>query len=101
LVSENGGKSFKSIDSPNVHADHHSIWFNPKNDNHFINGNDGGINISYDNGNSYIHCNSLPVSQFYSVDYDLEKPYNVYGGMQDNGVWFGPSSNKFDYKKEI
>ena len=99
LVSENGGKSFKSIDSPNVHADHHSIWFNPKNDNHFINGNDGGINISYDNGNSYIHCNSLPVSQFYSVDYDLEKPYNVYGGMQDNGVWFGPSSNKFDYKK--
>ena len=41
----------------------------------------------------------LAVSQFYSVDYDLEKPYNVYGGMQDNGVWFGPSNNKFDYKK--
>lgn len=99
LISENGGKSFKLIDSPNVHADHHAIWFNPKNDHHFINGNDGGINISYDSGTSYIHCNSLPVSQFYSVDYDLEKPYNVYGGMQDNGVWFGPSSNQFDYKK--
>lgn len=99
VVSENGGKSFKSIDAPNVHADHHSVWFNPKNDSHFINGNDGGINISYDSGNSYIHCNALPVSQFYAVDYDMEKPYNVYGGMQDNGVWYGPSSNRFDFKK--
>lgn len=101
LKSLDGGKTFKSIDRFNVHADHHAIWFNPKDDKHFINGNDGGINYTLDGGNSYVKCNPIPVGQFYSVDYDLEKPYNVYGGLQDNGVYYGPSTNKFDPKKGL
>ncbi len=101
LISHDGGKTFKSIDRFNVHADHHALWFNPKNDKHFIVGNDGGINFTLDNGQTYVKCNPIPVGQFYSVDYDTEKPYNVYGGLQDNGVHWGPSTNKFDPEKGI
>lgn len=97
IRSEDGGKTFKSIDAGNVHADHHALWFNPKNSDHYILGNDGGINITYDNGKTWFKGNSLPVGQFYAVTYDMEKPYNVYGGLQDNGVWYGPSTNNFDF----
>jgi hypothetical protein len=97
IRSEDGGKTFKSIDAGNVHADHHALWFNPKNSDHYILGNDGGINITYDNGKTWFKANSLPVGQFYAVAYDMEKPYNVYGGLQDNGTWYGPSTNNFDF----
>ncbi len=96
IISEDGGKTFKNINKDNVHADHHALWIDPKNDNFMINGNDGGINVTYDSGKSWKHLNPIPVSQFYDVDYDLAKPYNVYGGMQDNGVWYGPSTNRFN-----
>lgn len=92
LTSNDGGVTFKSINGDNQHADHHSIWVNPYESGHLINGNDGGINISYDNGESWIKCNSPAVGQFYSVNVDMAKPYNVYGGLQDNGVWKGPSN---------
>jgi photosystem II stability/assembly factor-like uncharacterized protein len=95
--SEDGGQTFKSMDAGNVHADHHALWFNPKNSNHFILGNDGGINITYDNGKTWFKANSVPAGQFYAVAFDKEKPYNVYGGLQDNGVWVGPSTNNFDF----
>ncbi len=95
--SEDGGKTFKSIDKENVHSDHHSLWVDPNKDGHLINGNDGGLNISYDDGKTWFKANTPAVSQFYSVNYDLAKPYNVYGGLQDNGVWMGPSNYKFDY----
>ena len=95
--SEDGGKTFKSIDAANVHSDHHSLWADPNKDGHIINGNDGGLNISYDDGKTWFKANTPAVGQFYSVNYDMAKPYNVYGGLQDNGVWMGPSNYKFDY----
>ena len=92
LKSDDGGKSFVSIGKENVHSDHQAIWVNPKKEGHLINGNDGGINITYDDGKNWIKNNQPAVGQFYSVNVDNEKPYNVYGGLQDNGVWFGPST---------
>ena len=97
MESTDGGKTFKSIGKENVHVDHHAFWFDPKDDDHFINGNDGGINISYDNGETWFKANTPAVSQFYSITTDNKKPYNVYGGMQDNGVWFGPSNFTASY----
>ena len=91
LFSADGGKTFEAISKDNVHADHHITWINPENPNHIINGNDGGINISYDNGAHWIKCNNEAVSQLYAVNVDDQEKYNVYGGMQDNGVWFGPN----------
>ncbi len=90
LFSDNGGATFKNISKDNVHSDHHITWVNPKNPNQVINGNDGGVNITYDNGDSWIKCNSHAVGQFYSVNVDTQENYNVYGGLQDNGVWCGP-----------
>ncbi len=92
LISEDGGKTWANINGDNVHVDHHALWVNPNRDKHIINGNDGGVNISYDDGKSWVKCNSPAVGQFYSVNVDMEKPYNVYGGFQDNGVWVGPST---------
>lgn len=92
VKSKDGGKTFTSIDADNVHGDHHALWINPKNTNHLINGNDGGVNITYDDGENWIKNNSPSVGQFYSVNVDNEKPYNVYGGLQDNGVWVGANN---------
>lgn len=97
LISEDGGKTFKSISEDNVHADHHALWINPDNDNHIINGNDGGVNISYDSGKHWYKSNTEMVSQCYTVEYDMAEPYNVYTGMQDNGTWKGPST----YEKNV
>ena len=94
LRSDDGGKTFKSIDGDNVHGDHHKIWVNPKADGHVIIGNDGGVNITYDDGKSWMKNNSIPVGQFYYINVDNQEPYNVYGGLQDNGVWYGPSTYK-------
>ncbi len=89
LKSKDGGKTFTSISAENVHADHHALWINPKNPNHIVNGNDGGVNITYDDGETWIKNNSPSVGQFYAINVDNETPYNVYGGLQDNGVWKG------------
>lgn len=92
MRSDDGGKSFKSINGENVHVDHHALWVNPQRPGHLILGNDGGINISYDDGENWIKCNSPAVGQFYAIAVDMDEPYNIYGGLQDNGVWFGPST---------
>lgn len=97
LFSEDGGKTFTTISKENVHADHHVTWINPENPNHIINGNDGGLNISYDNGAHWIKCNNEAVGQLYAVNVNYQENYNVYGGLQDNGVWFGNS----DYEKSV
>ncbi len=94
MMSIDGGKNFKNIDKGNVHPDHHALWVNPKKDSHIINGNDGGTNISYDDGENWFKANTPAVGQFYAIALDNVKPYNVYGGLQDNGTWFGPSNNK-------
>ena len=94
LKSKDGGQSFTSIDAENVHADHHALWINPNRSGHLIDGNDGGINISYDDGENWIKNNSPSVGQFYAINIDNQKPYHVYGGLQDNGVWAAPHTNE-------
>ncbi|HMX40428.1 MAG TPA: glycosyl hydrolase, partial [Saprospiraceae bacterium] len=92
IRSDDGGKTWKNINKDNVHVDHHALWLSPTRPGHIVNGNDGGLNISWDNGESWMLCNNPPVGQFYAVDVDDADPYNVYGGAQDNGVWVGPST---------
>lgn len=94
IKSYDGGKTYSSINADNVHADHHALWVDPKMPGHLINGNDGGVNISYDDGAHWIKNNSPTVGQFYAINADSQKPYNIYGGLQDNGVWMGPHTTK-------
>ena len=94
VTSDDGGKTWKNIDKDNVHADHHALWINPNHAGHILNGNDGGLNLSYDDGKTWFKLNSPPVGQFYHVNVDMVEPYNVYGGLQDNGVWFGSSKSE-------
>lgn len=89
IKSKDGGKTFASISRENVHADHQALWVNPSKPGHLINGNDGGLNMSYDDGENWEKLNVNSVGQFYSVNVDNQKPYNIYGGLQDNGVWVG------------
>ena len=91
MESIDGGKTWKGIDKNNVHSDHHALWVDPKKDSHLINGNDGGVNITYDDGEVWFKANTPAVGQFYNIATDNAKPYNVYGGLQDNGVWSVPS----------
>ena len=95
-VSEDGGKSFRQLMpaygvSNGVHPDHHAWWIHPDNGQFMIDGNDGGLNITRDGGKSWRFIGNLPVAQFYHINVDNEYPYNVYGGMQDNGSWRGPA----------
>ena len=94
LTSFDGGQAFESIDAPNAHVDHHALWINPDNAEHLINGNDGGVNISYDGGQNWIKNNQPSVGQFYTVYADQQTPYHVYGGLQDNGVWEAPHTSR-------
>ena len=96
LTSDDGGASFTSIGKSNVHSDHHALWINPNKPGHLINGNDGGVNITYDDGAHWMKNNSTAVGQFYAINIDHEKPYNVYGGLQDNGVWKGAHNARND-----
>jgi len=88
-MSEDGGRTFSSIEG-GTHSDHHALWINPNNPAHLIEGNDGGMNISYDYGRTWRFVQNLPVGQFYHIRVDNDLPYHVYGGMQDNGSWKGP-----------
>lgn len=97
ILSTDGGKTFKEIGKENVHSDYHYIWMNGKRDSHMIIGNDGGCNITYDNGDHWFKANTPPVGQYYNIAYDMAKPYNVFGGLQDNGTWFGASTTKENY----
>ena len=92
LKSTDFGKTWGSIDFDNMHGDHQALWVNPNRSGHLIAGNDGGLNISYDDGENWLKYNSTSVGQFYDINVDMKTPYNVYGGFQDNGVWMGPSN---------
>ncbi|MDG1980482.1 MAG: glycosyl hydrolase, partial [Flavobacteriaceae bacterium] len=96
LRSKDGGKTFTSIGKENVHSDHQALWINPKRKGHLVEGNDGGLNISYDDGAHWIKLNSPSVGQFYAIYADNQKPYNVYGGLQDNGVWTASHNAKMN-----
>ena len=88
-ISDDGGKTF--IENGVLHSDHHAMWINPNNPNHIIDGNDGGIGISYDRGTTWEAVYNMDLGQFYHVTYDMETPYNVCGGLQDNYTWCGPT----------
>ncbi|SFR31265.1 Uncharacterized protein SAMN04490243_0092 [Robiginitalea myxolifaciens] len=95
-VSEDGGKNFSQlmpaygVDN-GVHPDHHAWWIHPENGQFMMDGNDGGLNLTKDGGKTWRFVGNLPVAQFYHISVDNEFPYNVYGGMQDNGSWRGPA----------
>ena len=94
-MSADGGKLFTSpyVEGGRVHSDLHALWINPSNNNQMYLGTDGGVYTSIDRGSTWRQFANLPVAQFYHVSVDNKKPYNVYGGLQDNGSWSAPSSD--------
>lgn len=92
-VSQDGGESFESIYPyyNYIHPDHHAFYINPDDPSFLIDGNDGGMNFSHDSGKTWRFVTNLPVAQYYHINVDMQHPYNVYGGMQDNGSWQGPA----------
>ena len=91
LKSTDGGKTYKGRRYPGLHADHHAMWIHPENSNYIINGNDGGVNLSYDGGETWKNIENLPVVQLYNVALDNETPFNIYSSIQDNHSWVGSS----------
>src|SRR6185503_15907079 len=89
-----GGATFATDAALATHDDVHAIWIDPNNSNHLWTGNDGGIYESWDMSKTWTFMPNLPVGLFYHVGYDLEYPYNVCGGMQDNYDWCGPSASR-------
>jgi hypothetical protein len=92
-TSDDGGKTVRR-GALGVHTDWHAMWIDPADPEHYILGDDGGIAVTYDRGGTYDFINTFPIGQFYHVSYDMEKPYKVCGGLQDNGSWCGPSRAK-------
>jgi photosystem II stability/assembly factor-like uncharacterized protein len=92
VKSKDGGKTWVSLYDPKVHVDYQDLWIDPKNSNHIIAANDGGADESYDQGDNWRKLDYQPVGQFYTVAVDMQKPYNVYGGLQDNGTLKGAST---------
>lgn len=93
-VSEDGGKTFRALlpfSFNGVHPDHHAWWIHPEDPSFMVDGNDGGFNITHDMGKNWRFVENIPVGQFYHINVDMDQPYNVYGGMQDNGSWVGPA----------
>lgn len=91
--SENAGETFSVIEDwgREVHADHHAFWIDPDNPAFIIDGTDGGLYWSRDRGENWRFAENLPLGQFYHITLDNDVPYNIYGGLQDNGTWYGPS----------
>ncbi len=97
LKSTDGGKTWSPFaENQPVHVDHHALWIDPSDSEHLLLGNDGGLYESHDGGSNFIHHNTVPAGQFYSVGVDMEQPYNIYGGLQDNGVFTGSSQGSPD-----
>ncbi len=94
LRSSDGGRTFAGIDGRGVHVDHHGFWIDPSFNDRVIVGNDGGLDVSYDGGDSWLKLDAQPVGQFYTVAVDMAEPYNIYGGLQDNGVLKGSSTSR-------
>ena len=91
--SEDGGRTFRN-QTWNIHVDHHAMWIDPHNPKHILDGNDGGIDVTWDGGRSWEFLNELALSQMYSVDVDMRTPYFIYGGAQDYCSWGGPSETR-------
>jgi hypothetical protein len=89
-MSEDGGQNFRTI-ARDVHGDHQALWIDPTNPKYILSGSDGGWQVSYDGGKNFEVVNNFPFTQFYHINYDMQRPYMVCGGLQDNGNWCGPS----------
>lgn len=93
--SKDSGASWEQI-ATTVHGDHQALWIDPENPSYILNGSDGGFQRSFDGGDSWEVINNIELSQFYQIQVDNLKPYNVYGGLQDNGTWVGPSNSLYE-----
>ncbi|HXW07180.1 MAG TPA: hypothetical protein VD833_18235 [Vicinamibacterales bacterium] len=89
--SVDGGRTFEVM-AGQSHSDHHALWINPRDSRHLLIGNDGGLDVSYDQGATWEEISLMALGQFYAISADLRKPYYVCGGLQDNGSWCGPSA---------
>ncbi|MEW6128056.1 MAG: hypothetical protein AB1757_13530 [Acidobacteriota bacterium] len=94
--STDAGKTFKVVQGI-AHSDHHAVWIDPNNSNHLIIGNDGGLDVTYDQCETWEFINTIAASQFYAVSADMRRPYYVCGGLQDNGSWCGPSATRSQF----
>lgn len=90
--SRDGGKTWKNDTARGIHVDHHALWIDPTDTAHLLLGNDGGMHESFDRGEHWDHFNELPIGQVYAIGVDLQDPYWVWGGLQDNGTWGIPSA---------
>lgn len=93
--SKDNGKTWERI-ATTVHGDHQALWIDPQNPEYILNGSDGGFQRSFDGGDNWEIINNIELSQFYQIQVDNLKPYNVYGGLQDNGTWVGPSNSLYN-----
>lgn len=104
--SIDGGRTYKrigetirrinAVEGTAMHLDHHELWIDPSNPNRLILGNDGGVFTSYDRGETWLHLNNLPIGQFYTVAVDMADPYTIYGGTQDDGALYAPSTYRLE-----
>ena len=93
-MSRDGGRTFGRI-ANGVHGDHQALWIDPMNSNRILSGSDGGFQVSYDKGQTFEIINNVVLAQYYHITYDMRQPYYVYGGLQDNGNWVGPSATLY------
>ena len=91
-VSDDGGRTWRTDGATNIHVDHHAMWINPANPEHIVLGSDGGVSISHDRSRTWVYMTNLPFSQPYKVSFDMQTPYHVCTGLQDNNTWCGPSA---------
>jgi photosystem II stability/assembly factor-like uncharacterized protein len=94
FVSDDGGRTFRNTGAPRIHVDFHAMWINPADSRQIILGGDGGVGISYDRSETYVFLNNMPLAQFYHASFDMQSPYTVCGGLQDNNTWCGPSATR-------
>ncbi len=89
--SDDGGRTFVENRVQRIHGDYHALWINPANSNHMFTGSDGGLHFSYDAGRTWVFANNVALGQYYEIGLDMQKPYRICGGLQDNNSWCGPS----------
>ena len=94
MVSDDGGRTFRSDGATQIHVDHHALWINPNDPDHLILGSDGGVSASWDGTAHWRMFDNLALGQFYAIGYDMRDPYYVCGGLQDNDAWCGPSNTR-------
>ena len=92
VESKDGGQTWER--AFRFGGDNHALWINPKNSNHMLLGYDHGMGITYDGGKNWYHPDNIPLAQYYAIGIDMEYPYNIYGGLQDNGATKGPSTKR-------